>query len=181
MARIEQPKTLRRSLQGLSDASRYLQTDLVRTRVYDLGDGYSTTTSDQWALQTYVTTLSYELLEVYAQGRCSTTGAGRYVWLTAYIDEEPIWADKLLQWGDAAGSTTNITRRTIPGSATGTDNRLGGFVNLQSDTSASANQKFMTRGEHLIQFGIESFDGGGLGRQTTSTLNDLVIVLRTTR
>ena len=176
MANIERPKTLTRTLQKLQNTSESIQRDLVRTRVYDLGDGYSTTQSDQWALQTYVTTLSYEMVEVYAQGTCSTSGSGRYVWLTAYIDDEPIWADKLIQWGDSGGSTSSVRRRTVAGSSTGITGQLGGFVNLQTTAG-----KFFTVGEHLLQFGIESFDSGGLGRKTTSTLDDLIIVIKTTR
>lgn len=82
-----------------------------------------------------VNTFLKPVIEIYAQGLGTTNGANKYIGMYVYIDGQAIYANTLLSWGTSSAAVTAERRRTIPGSALGSNNRLGGFIVLQLDSS----------------------------------------------
>ena len=115
-----------------------------------------------------ISTFLKPVIEIYAQGLGSTNGAGKYAYMSVYIDDTPIYADTLLQWGTSSAAVTNERRRTIPGSAQGTPSRLGGFMILQLNTS-----QFPSSDVHDIEITLE-----GVGTSANCTISDIQIVTR---
>jgi len=133
----------------------------------------NTSTPSVTVVSEYVTSNDNGVLEVYAHGLGTTNGGGKYAALAVYIDSSKMYADSLLQWGDASVAVTNERRFSVPGSklgsgGVGSSPRLGGFV-----TVMDASTSLLTAGTHLIEITIET-----IGTSASCTVTDLAIAYR---
>jgi hypothetical protein len=173
MGYIERPQTLQSVIERQSDVGITVDRRFTRgsTRRFSLTSSSFTVNNTTPTL-----TVAYEnfvceqdsVIEVFATGLGSTNGAGRYGNLVVYVDTLKIYASKLIQWGDSGAAVTNQRRFSIPNSALGATDRLGGFVVFMD-----GNTQFLDAGEHTIEMKLERDASGD-----SCTLTDLSIAYR---